>query len=268
MSAIGRTKLALLALTTVALGACAEGNYLYRPVQQGTATVSGLPAARYAIPTEKPEGEVLVVSSGVTEIKPDKGPMRVLFVRVVISNNSDETTWRFDTRKQGAVFEGKPAVAAAYVNTFGQPLPVVEIARGQKRTLDFYYPVPAGTETSGDLPQFDLTWNVETGARAVAERTSFDRFRVERVYPSAYYYGSPYYSRWGYYDPYWGPYWGPRYGGFYGGWGGYYGGGYYGGGFGRGFGGGGFGGGGYGGGGFSGGGAGRPSYSRPSVSPR
>jgi hypothetical protein len=255
-------QLLLLAIASLTLGACAEGNYLYRPAQQATATVSGLPAARYAIPAERPQGEVLVVSSGVTEIKPNNTEMRALFVRVVISNNSDEAGWRLDTRKQMAVIAGQSPVAAAYANTFGQPLPVVEIARGEKRTIDFYFPLPAGTESSSDLPQFDLTWNVETGTRPIAERTSFDRFRVERIYTSPYYgyYGYAPYSRWGYYDPYWGPYYGVGVG-IYGYGGGYYrGGGYYGGGH--------YGGGSYGGGSYGGGGGGRPSYSRPSVQRR
>ena len=258
---IGRIKLLFLILASTLLGACAETNYLYRPSQQATAQVSGLPAARYSIPPERPQGEVLVVSTGVTEIKPDNVPQRALFARVIVSNNSDDTAWRLDTRKQAAVMGGK-RVAPAYVNTFGEPLPVIEIPKGEKKTIDFYFPLPPGTETNGDLPQFDLAWNVETATRPYAERTAFDRFRVEPVYRGpAYggyygYGGYPYYSRWGWYDPWWGPHYGVgihHYG--YGGWGygGYGGWGYGGGGWGR--------GGSIGGGGGSRGG----SYTRPSV---
>ena len=260
MKHFGRTKLLYLAVAGAVLGGCAETNYLYRPSQQATAQVSGLPAARYAIPPERPQGEVLVVSTGVTEIKPDNATTRALFARVIVSNNSDDAPWSLDTRKQAAVFGGN-RVAPTYVNTFGEPLPVVQIAKGEKRTIDFYFPVPAGTETNGDLPQFDLSWNIDTGTRPIAERTSFDRYRVEPVYSGGYYgygYGYGYpgyypYSRWGWYDPFWGPRYSIYYGG---GWGyGGYGHGHWGG----------YGGGGYGGGGFGGGGAGRGSYSRPSV---
>jgi hypothetical protein len=234
---------------------CAENNYLFRPSQQATAVVSGLPAARYAIPPEKPQGEVLVVSTGVTEIKPQNTPARALFARVIVSNNSDDTPWTLDTRKQAAVLSGN-RVAPQYVNTFGAPNPIVNIAKGEKVTIDFYFPLPAGTESNGDLSQFDLSWNIDTGGRDVAERTSFDRYRVEPVFRSGYYgyYGYPYSPyRYGYYDPYWGPYWGPSYSIYYrGGWGwGHH---HYGGG------------GGYSGG-HVGGGA-RGGYSRPSVSPR
>jgi hypothetical protein len=219
--------------------------------------VSGLPAARYAIPPERPQGEVLVVSTGITEIKPNNVPARALFARVIVTNNSDESTWQLDTRKQAVAF-GNDRIPPKYVNTFGQPLPIVEIPKGEKRTIDFYFPLPPEMETNGDLPQFDLTWNVETGTRAIAERTSFDRFQVEPYpyygYP---YYGYPYYSYPYYGYPYYGwgygPYWGASfyYGGYYGH--PYYGyphGGYYGGG--------------YPGGGYHGGGG----YSRPSVHPR
>jgi hypothetical protein len=266
MRKIGRIELLFLVVAATLLGACAETTYLYRPSQQATAQVSGLPAARYSIPPERPQGEVLVVSTGITEIKPDNAPARALFARVIVSNNSDDTTWRLDTRKQAAVMGGN-RVAPTYVNTFGESLPVIEIAKGEKRTIDFYFPLPAGTETNGDLPQFDLSWNIDTGTRPIAERTSFDRYRVEPVYSAPYYggyggyyggyYGYPY-SRWGWYDPWWGPRYGVGihyYGGGWGGWGGHH----------HHWGGGGWGGGGHIGG---GGGAGRGSYSRPSVRSR
>jgi hypothetical protein len=260
MGQSGPTKFLFLAIAALMLGGCAENRYLFRPSQQATAQVSGLPAARYAIPAERPQGEVLVVSTGVTEIKPDNAPQRALFARVIVSNNSDETPWRLDTRKQAAVV-GNTRIPPTYVNTFGQSIPVIEISKGEKRTIDFYFPVPPGTESNGDLPQFDLAWNIETGTREIAERTSFDRYRVESpAYYGGYYgggyggYGYPYPYRWGWYDPFWGPHYSVYYGS---GWGrGYYGGGWYGGG------------GGWHGGGGGGGGAGRGSYSRPSVRPR
>jgi hypothetical protein len=256
MNYSGRFKLLFLAIALTLLGGCAENRYLFKPSQQATAQVNGLPAARYAIPPERPQGEVLVVSTGVTEIKPDNVKQRALFARVIVSNNSDESTWQLDTRKQAAVL-GNTRIAPTYVNTFGQPIPVVEIPKGDKRTIDFYFPLPAGTQTNGDLAQFDLSWNVDTGTRAIAERTSFDRYRVEPVYSGGYYgyWGYPYYPyRWGWYDPFWGPHYSVYYGGGWG-WGSrYYGGGYYGGH--------------YGGGHYGGGGGGRGGYSRPAVRPR
>jgi hypothetical protein len=253
MGSLGRTKFVLLALVGTLLTGCAENTYLYRPAQQGTARVSGLPAARYAIPPEKPQGEVLVVSTGVTEIKPDKVAARALFARVIVSNNSDESTWQLDTRQQTVTF-GNERIPAKYVNTFGQPLPVIQIPKGEKRTIDFYFPVPPNVETNGDLSEFDISWNVDTGTRPIAERTSFDRFRVD-PYP---YYGYPYYGYPYYGSPYWGyPYYGPGYGPYWGAsfyYGGYYGYPHY------------HGGGYYGGGGYGGGP--RGGYSRPMVGPR
>jgi hypothetical protein len=260
MELFGRIKLLVLAaFAGVMLGGCAENRYLYRPAQQATAQVSGLPAARYAVPPERPQGEVLVVSSGITEIQPENAKQRALFARVIVTNNTDDTTWQLDTRKQAAVL-GNNRIAPTYVNTFGHPLPVIEIPKGEKRTIDFYFPVPPGTDSNSDVQQFDLSWNIETGTRTIAERTSFDRYRVEPVYSGGYYGygygypGYPYYpSRWGWYDPFWGPHYSIYYGGGWG-WGrGHWGGGgWYGGG----------------GGGHVGGGGGRGSYTRPSVRPR
>jgi hypothetical protein len=254
MGQFGPKMIVFLALAGSCLAGCAENTYLYRPAQQATARVSGLPAARYAIPPEKPQGEVLVVSTGVTEIKPNNVPGRALFARVIVTNNSDDTAWQLDTRKQAAVF-ANDRIPPQYVNTFGQALPIIEIPKGEKRTIDFYFPVPAGMETNGDLPQFDLSWNVDTGTRSIAERTVFDRFRVETYGPPygyyGYPYGYPYPYGWGWYGPYYGPYDGPYWGAsiYYGGGWGY--GGYYGH---PGY---------YGHGGYYGGGGGHGSYSRP-----
>jgi hypothetical protein len=263
MFSIGRTAIAIAA-SALMLGGCAENAYLYRPAQQATAVVSGLPAARYPVPAERPTGEVLVLSSGVTEIKPSDVPTRALFVRLVVTNNSDDAAWGVDTRRQIAVLGGQ-RISPSYVNAYGQALPVIQVPRGDKRTIDLYYPVPAGMESNGDVPQFDVAWNIQTSGRLVAERTSFDRMRVEPAYvargPYGYgYYGYgpgwpyPYYG-YGWYDPFWGP----RYGiGIHSHWGygGYYGG-HYGGHYGWG---GGFGGGGH--------GVGRPSYFRAGARPR
>ena len=63
------------------------------------------------------------------------------------------------------------------------------------------------------MPQFDFAWNVQTAARPIAERTAFDRVRVEPVYASGYPYYGYGYRPYGYYDPFWHPY--PYYGGVY-----------------------------------------------------
>jgi hypothetical protein len=230
-----------IALFAVLVGGCAENRYIYRPAQQATATVGSLPAARYAIPAERPTGEVLVASSGLTELPGAEARTPALFVRVVVTNNSDDVTWIMDTAQQLAIIGGQKQ-SPAHVNSYNQKQPTIEIPRGEKRLVDFYYRLPGNMNPEDAMPQFDFAWNVQTGPRLIAERTSFDRMRVEPIYAGGYYY--PY----GYYGPYWGPYWHDPfwrpypyyYGGvyigasrYYGGYRGYggYGGGYYGGGY-------------------------------------
>jgi hypothetical protein len=220
-----------IALLTILLGGCAENRYIYRPAQQATATVGALPAARYGVPAERPAGEVLIASSGLTELPGAEARTPALFVRMVVTNNSDDATWTMDTAQQQAVIGGQKQ-SPAYVNTYGQKQPALEIPKGEKRLVDLYYRLPAKTDPDDAMPEFDFAWSVQTGTRLVAERTSFDRMRVEPMYAGGYYYPyGPYWGPYWWHDPFWRPY--PYYGGVYIGVGRYYGGypRYYGGGY-------------------------------------
>src|SRR5258706_12845971 len=102
----------LVLLGDLVAGVCAaEGPYIYRPVHT-TAAMSGLPAARYPIPRDKPSGDILVASSGLTAITVGETPPRAIFVRVILTNASDDSPWSLDTRKQSAVVKGQQANAA------------------------------------------------------------------------------------------------------------------------------------------------------------
>ena len=182
---------------------CSANSYVYRPAEQATANVGGLPAARYGVPPEKPTGSVLVASPGIVEMKfGNDSKTRALSVRMVVANNADEAAWKVDTREQRAVVAGGGQSAPFYVNSDGQDSPVVEVARGQKRTVDLYYPMPASANDAKHVPEFDVLWQVHTGERVVTERTPFDRLEVEPVY------ASPYGDAWSYgpfwwHDPFW-----------------------------------------------------------------
>jgi hypothetical protein len=216
-----------IALSAIVLVGCAQGTYIYRPAQQATATVGNLPAARYAIPPERPTGEVLIASSGLTELPGAASRTPALFVRMIVTNNSDDTAWVMDTQQQAAIIAGQKQ-APAHVNTFNQPGPSLEIPRGEKRVVDLYYRLPGKVDGEAAGPQFDVAWNVQTGARLIAERTSFDRTSVEPVYVSDYYYPYGYWGPYYWHDPLWWPYpysygsvylGGPRYYGVYRGYG-------------------------------------------------
>jgi hypothetical protein len=87
-----------------------------------------------------------------------------------------------------------------YVNTDVQTLPTITIARGQRRVLDLYFPLPATIQCDTNLPRFELLWNVNTAAREVASRTSFDRIEREDNEVTTQYDSWP---LWAGYGPYW-----------------------------------------------------------------
>ncbi|HKQ71127.1 MAG TPA: hypothetical protein VJT73_17400 [Polyangiaceae bacterium] len=168
--------MALLALVT----GCGSESYAYRPAEQATATLSGLPAARYGVPPERPSGTVRVASPGLTEIGVNDGQRaKMLLLRVNVENNSDEEPWSFDTREQRVVVAGDGESRPAYVASAQKESPLFRIARGEKRTIDLYYPPPAGFADAKRPPSFDIIWQVKTGERVVAERTPFDSVAAE-----------------------------------------------------------------------------------------
>src|SRR5215469_10140720 len=92
----------ILALALGAL-ACTTSDYVYEPAEHANARVAGVQAADYAIPPEKPAGDIRLATFSVSEITPlnapDDAKTKAVHLRAIIANNSDET-WTFDTREQ------------------------------------------------------------------------------------------------------------------------------------------------------------------------
>lgn len=168
---------ALLAGLVLSCGVSAE--YVYAP-ERPTVWVDGYPGTVRPVPPERPQGEVRLASFGVTELAPD-GHARVeaVHVRMVIANEGDATPWTIDTSEQMIEIAGEGRSRAIFVNTDLASLPTVTIAQRERRTLDFYFPLPATMRGEDRLPSFDLLWQVQTLDRRVSERTSFQRERVD-----------------------------------------------------------------------------------------
>lgn len=181
------------------LAGCAERAYVYRPAEQATASIRGTTAARYAIPPESPAGDVRVASFGVMDIEQqdEGGEIAALHVRLVVSNDSGARPWLVDTRHVRAELRGAGDAGVPLVSTEADGLPIVEIPPGRQRTIDLFYPLPAGMEDD-DVPAFDLVWRVQTDTRLVAERTPFERIALDRSPPA---YGVV--VRGGWYGPHW-----------------------------------------------------------------
>src|SRR5512135_1097435 len=98
---------AQLALVVAAISGCGESqSYVYAP--QTTNEISAnLPAARTPIPQEAPQGAVEVASYGITHLHPGGANVPVLHVRMIVTNDGDDTPWTVDTREQFVEIEGE-----------------------------------------------------------------------------------------------------------------------------------------------------------------
>jgi hypothetical protein len=165
------------------LAGCAipGSQYVFRPTEQVNSTIAGYPASHYKVPPEEPRGEIDITSFGITRMQVvEKGPIsRLLHVRMVVSNASDAGPWTIDAREQLLSVTGEGQSRPAYVNTDVRSLPLVLVEPRQQKTIDLYYTLPRGMQTSPKLNHFEVFWHVVTPGRVLAERTPFERREIE-----------------------------------------------------------------------------------------
>ena len=188
------------------LFACGESNYVYRPDTANAFTSAGLPAERTPIPQERPQGAVEVTSYGTTLLEQGPASVPVLHARMIVTNDGDDTPWTLDTRRQTLSIANEGNATPLYANADVQSLPNLTIAKGERRVIDLYFPLPGNVATADRLPHFDLLWEVNTADRVVSSRTSFDRVEVQDQPQYAYDTTWPLWAGWG---PYW--WWDPLY---------------------------------------------------------
>jgi hypothetical protein len=187
--------------------ACGSGTkYIYAP--EGANLSEGSLTSELQIPPEQPRGEVKVQSGGITELNTDGQKTPVMHVRLTVANNSDQNPWTVDTREQLLDIRGRGRAAPIVINTDRDRGPLIQIPRLDQRIIDLYYPLPPDVEKPDQLADFDLIWQVRTGPRLVAQRTSFGRVSIEpEVDPTLY-------AGWGsywWYDPFYPSYMGGYY---------------------------------------------------------
>jgi len=181
------------------LGCAGSSDYVYTP-EVANATAAGLPASRTPIPPEQPQGAIEVVSYGVTDLNRDNMKIPALHVRAIVTNDGDDTPWTLDTTQQFVEIPGEGQSRAMFVNADVGTLPNVTIAKHERRVLDFYFPLPDTIRDDAHLPRFDFLWQVNTPARTVASRTSFDRMETA---PDVAYYEVTTWPLWAGWGPYW-----------------------------------------------------------------
>ncbi|HEX2690422.1 MAG TPA: hypothetical protein VHN14_27595 [Kofleriaceae bacterium] len=182
------------------LGCAGTSDYVYTP-DVTNARAAGLPATRTPIPQEQPQGAIEVASYGITALHREDMTIPALHVRAIVTNDGDDTPWTLDTTQQIVEIPGEGQSRAMYVNTDVGTLPNVTIAKHERRVLDLYFPLPDTIRDEAHLPRFELLWQVNTPARTVASRTSFER--VEKEPEVAYQPGLATWPLWVGYGPYW-----------------------------------------------------------------
>ena len=202
----------LLPLAVLALAGC-DVNYIYRPTEHATARLadSGLPAALYSVPEDRPQGEVKVAALGVREIDGRDEPS--LGMRLVVTNNSDEP-WSLYAPDQSLVVDGRPR-GPEYVSGLDRGQPGAVIPPRQQRSFDLWFVLP-----SEEVASFQLAWGIRTPSRLVTQRTSFRREELTAppvaVYGGGYWYGSGFYPYGPGLSPFGYPFIGPSFGAGYG----------------------------------------------------
>ncbi|EYF08142.1 Hypothetical protein CAP_5902 [Chondromyces apiculatus DSM 436] len=185
-------------------------SYVYLPTEQLTAVVGGQPAARYAIPPEAPTGDVRVHSYGVVELDVagedgDEDEISALHVELWVSHDAGTRPWTLDTSAVRVELRREDGARPTALAAGSTHLPVVEIPTGEQRFVEMMFPLPEDVEDADALPAFDVLWQVKTETRVIAERTPFERIRVQTPPAGpAWSYSYGYGHGW-WYDPFWRP---------------------------------------------------------------
>jgi hypothetical protein len=191
-------------LVLLVTAGCASGRYIYEPEENATARVSGKPAAYYPVPPRAPRGDVRVATLGIATLQSPSGQgpsVHVMHVRMIVDDNADTVAWQVDTREQLGGIGGYGQRRPVFVSVKPGRPPIVTIAPGASATIDLFYPLPVEMQEASEIPRFELLWKLGTSGGPVAERTTFERVRIEPAPPPETYA----------YDEWWGPGW---YGGY------------------------------------------------------
>ena len=185
---------ALMLLFAVAAGGCGTGEYAYQPTVPSRARIEAVHtpssradviyAARYRLPESAPRGGVRVSSFGLGVVQAPAGctttsqanAVPTLHLRLSVRNGTDEQPWTLDTRDI-LLSTGGESLHPLFVNADAGALPLVAVQRGERRTVDVYFPVPATRD------RFEVAWRVTTGTGVVAERTPFRRESLFNQHP-------------------------------------------------------------------------------------
>jgi hypothetical protein len=135
----------------------------------------GYPAAVVAVPPGASTGTLEIASFGFVELTPaDMSPMTTFHVRLAAANTGSDRPWNVDVR--GATLRvGETDAHPLLVNGDLETLPIALVERGEPRTLDLYFPLPAQVRDEEDLAALDFSVQLAAPGRTARVQTHFTR---------------------------------------------------------------------------------------------
>jgi len=107
-----------------------------------------------------------LASHGIAELTTDDGTaISTLHIRAVIANTTRDLPWALDASKARVELLSRE-IAPAFVNSDVATLPIAVLDPGERRTIDFYFPLPLHLADRGPA-SFALTWAVDTPTHIV-----------------------------------------------------------------------------------------------------
>jgi hypothetical protein len=107
---------------------------------------------------------VTLESHGVAELMPEGGDgIEAVHVRATITNTGLRALV-LDVSKARAELVPGITIGARFVNADVATLPIAIIGRGERQTIDFYFPVASARDTNS----FEFEWTMNVPARATA----------------------------------------------------------------------------------------------------
>ncbi|MBV8762909.1 MAG: hypothetical protein JO257_36830 [Deltaproteobacteria bacterium] len=121
-------------------------------------------------------GDIELVSFGVATLSADRGPpIAAVHVRETFANRSDDFPWTVDASLATLWFGHGAPVQPVFANSDVTTLPLVRIARGERRTVDLYFRLPDGPIADEELTPFTVAYRVYTPTRRYEASASLAR---------------------------------------------------------------------------------------------
>jgi hypothetical protein len=207
----------LLAPLLLLLSACAH-DYHYTPEVEGDGATFDQGTVRYAIPAQKPEFEVRLLSFGwVTlpaEAKAGSNPS--IQVRAFVTEISPKAKLSdfalFDPKLQTVSYSpGQPELRPLFVRAKASKNDDPKRPGSKTRAFDLFFPVPSGAKSANSIQSFEFHWAMKTGAGILSKQTTrFDRGDSTQQQSQSFYANDPtssavlppgYDGSWGYWIP-------------------------------------------------------------------